>query len=101
MGANSMLKYWRLENYTMIDQLQPYPLGQPAQLLFTSDGQFLVAALPTYNLLFRYGPTGLVLESNVSKSFNAAATYSIGQDPTSKIIVMGDADGSLKLYRSG
>jgi WD40 repeat protein len=27
MGANGILKFWRLENYTMADQLQAYPVG--------------------------------------------------------------------------
>lgn len=99
MGANSILKFWRLENYTMVDQLMAYPLGQLATLMFTLDGQFLVAALPNYNLLFRYGPSGLILESNSTKSFNPTDTYSMTQDPLSKLIIMGDADGSLKLYK--
>lgn len=100
MGANSILKYWRLENYTMVDQLQAYPLGQLAKLMFTADGQFLMATMPSYVLLFRYGLSGLVLESNTTKTFNPEDTYSMAQDPTSKIIVMGDGDGSLKLYKT-
>lgn len=51
-----------------------------------------------YNTLFRYGMTGLLLESQVARTFNPSDPYSSNEDPDSKQIIVGNADGSLQVH---
>ena len=99
LSIDGILKFWQLVNFTMVDQLQDeLTVGGVGPVQFTTDGRFLVVSLPKQTILFRYGPTGFLLESKTPKTFNPSKPNAIAEEPLSKVILTGDADGTLRLY---
>lgn len=81
----------------MIDQVrEELSLGATGAVRFV--GEFLVVGLEKVNYLYRYGPTGLLLESVTPKTFNPSRTNTLGYSSQDKVAVEGDRDGTLKTY---
>jgi WD40 repeat protein len=97
MGTDGGIKFWRLEGWTMIDQVrEELSFGATGAIKFVGD--FLVVALEKANYLYRYGETGLILESKVLKTFNPSRSNTVGYSLPSNVVVAGDRDGTLKTY---
>lgn len=50
------------------------------------------------NYLYRYGPSGLVLESKTVKTFNPSRSNVLGWNAQDKVALTGDRDGTIKAY---